>query len=291
MIGPVYFLHIEKTAGTSVHRFLTDGGGGPDRVTGQLFWDDITRGVSPVTAKTEIIVGHFTGLLPLWLRRWPIILTMLRDPIARSLSHINHMQRDVDYPLHERAVGLDVVEYCADPVLRRTISDYQARHLASLSFARALFRPTPEESVRWGTSVAFEQALSSLDPTDGLAETALSMLDTIDAVGVTERFDCSLALFSRTLGWEPRPPGLPLNPAHPSQRTVADLRPDELEVLRDLTRIDQMVYDTALARLDALCEPQQPDEPIPPLRRGIRWPRLGKVGSMSSSILRRGTRS
>ena len=254
MVDPVYFLHIEKTAGTSVHRFLTDGGGGPDYVTGQIFWDDLARGASPVTPRTRIIVGHFTGILPLWFRRWPIILTMVRDPIERSLSHINHMQRDVDYPLHERAVGLDVVEYCADPILRRTISDYQSRHLASLSFARALFRPTPEESVTWGMSVAVEQALYSLDPNEGLAEAALSMIDTIDAVGVTDRFDCSIAMFSKVLGWDPVPPGEPLNPAHPSQRTVADLRPDEIEVLRDLTRIDQLVYDRAVERLDAFCD-------------------------------------
>ena len=253
MMNRVYFLHIPKTAGTSVQRALSDGAGDPERTTPPLLWDDIVCGSGCSSSSTEIVTGHFAGLFPVWTHEWPLIVTVVREPIARSLSLINHVQRDAAHPLHARATGLDVVEFCDDPELRRLIRDHQSRQIASLALAHAVIGPLDDSSPRGTRSVGFEQALYSLDPSEGLEESALSMLETLNAVGVTEEFELSVALFARVLGMATTPGSIRLNPAHSSQRGVAELRPDELEVLHGLTKIDRVVHERAKERLHELC--------------------------------------
>src|SRR3954470_13611511 len=95
----VYFLHIPKTSGTSLHQSFLRAFG-PDATSPHLLFDDLVNGTYRISDRTRIVTGHFGGLLPLWLRRWPRIITLLRDPLARALSHINHVQRDKGHPLH-----------------------------------------------------------------------------------------------------------------------------------------------------------------------------------------------
>ena len=112
----VYFLHIPKTSGTSLHQsFLRVYG--PEAASPNLLWDDLVNGTYQLSERPRIITGHFGGFLPLWLKRWPRIVTMLRDPLARALSHINHVQRDQEHPLHPLSAGLTVGQYCEHPVL------------------------------------------------------------------------------------------------------------------------------------------------------------------------------
>lgn len=248
----VYFLHIPKTAGTSLHAFLARGIG-PGRVLPPLLWDHLTDGRVTVEEDTRLISGHFGGLFPLWRRRWPRIVTVLRDPIARALSHIHHVQRHDVHPLHPVAAGLSVGDYCRHPVLRSTVDNVQSRHLASLSFALALL-PREGEGRPWSaTQLAFEEALLALDSTAGLREAACRALDAIDVVGLAEEFNRSLRLFARALGYvgeilEPR-----LN-STPEGQKAARLSDGDLQALAQMTAIDSDVYRHARTRFTSQCD-------------------------------------
>jgi hypothetical protein len=241
----VYFLHIPKTAGMSLHEFLVKVGG-PDRVPPHMIWDDLLRGTAPITDRTWIVSAHFGGLFPLWLRRWPRIITILREPVSRALSHINHIQRAPGHLLHEASVGLSVEEYCAHPLLRRTVENFQARYLASLRFSEVLLPKGPLDALPQGAiSIGFEDALYSLDTTDGLLDTAVRSFELIEAVGLCEAFGASLRLYAKVLGWDGEVEEHRVNRAATGQKTVADLTPGERETLTRLNWIDIQVYKAA----------------------------------------------
>jgi len=161
----IYFLHIPKTSGTSLGELFLQVKG-PEAVSPPLLWDHLLNGFYRISEKTRIIQGHFGGLLPLWLQRWPRIVTILREPLARALSHINHVQRDPNHPWYAEAANLTVQQYCDHPVFQRSIDNFQARYLASLSFALALLPDSPQRPPAeplGNVEIAFDDALFSLD--------------------------------------------------------------------------------------------------------------------------------
>jgi hypothetical protein len=252
----VYFLHIPKTSGISLQHFLLQIGG-PENVSPSLLWDHLVTGTYQVSEQTRFLTGHFGGLLPLWLKRWPRILTMLREPLARAVSHINHIQREEQHPLHALAAGLSVLQYCEHPVLRRTIDNLQARYLASLSFSLALL-PKPGQQAggqAWGSvSVQFEEALSALDRETGLLDAALRALAAVDAFGLCEAHGASLRIFARLLGWEGEITEVSLNTAPPGQRSRTSLSATEIQTLADLNVVDTQLYQHALKLFLDTCQ-------------------------------------
>ena len=248
----VYFLHIPKAAGTSAHMFLTQAAA-ETGISHSLLWDHLNSGAVNVNGDTRLVGGHFGGFLPLWLKRWPRIVTIVRDPVARILSHIHHVQRHDAHPLHPIAAGLSVGEYCRHPALRNTVDNLQSRHLASLHFSLALL-PRPGEVRSLATSqLAFDNALLALDAGAGLCDAACRAIDVIDAVGLAEQFGRSLRLFAAVLGFagevaEPR-----LNTTPEKQKAGTRLTDGDWEALDELTGIDGEVYRHAQSRFRTLC--------------------------------------
>ncbi len=240
----IYFLHIPKTSGASFHGFLVDVFG-EDRVSPRiLIWDDF-QDFFDVSKNWKVWVGHFGGFLPFMLPSWPRIVTLLRDPISRTISHINHVQRDARHPLHAYAEHLAVPEYCRHPKLRHTVENYQSRFLASLSIARAILK-VEKNVVRAPSALAFETSLYALDRGGDLLESALATVSEIDMVGIAEWHQQTMQLFASKFNiTRSIPEAKRLNQAGNSQRRRETFSPREIAAIQEITEIDQLVYERA----------------------------------------------
>jgi tetratricopeptide (TPR) repeat protein len=240
----IYFLHIPKTSGASFHGFLMDVFGEAYVSPRILIWDDLPE-FSSVSKNWKVWVGHFGGFLPFMLPSWPRIVTLLRDPVRRTISHINHVRRDARHPFHFYAQHLTVPEYCRHPKLRRSVENYQARFLASLSIARAILK-VAKDVRRAASGLAFEDSLYALDRGGDLLESALASMCEIEMVGIAEWHQQTMRLFARKFDIA-RPVGEAnrLNKAGESQMRYQDLSAGDLAAIRSITEVDQLVYERA----------------------------------------------
>ena len=245
----VYFFHIPKTSGSSFIRFLMDAFG-ESKISPLTCWDDVLA-YSGVVADWNVWHGHFGGMLPLILPSWPRMVTILRDPIDRTLSHINHHRR-TPYKLLRCAKDMSVLEFCNHPKLRREIDNAQARYLASLSFAQMLLRSNRHNGTA-AAPVGFLEALFSLDSQHGLLDSATRAMSEMDMVGIAEAHHETERLFAHKFNVPAPAEAYHVNKAEQSQLKRADLSPEELECIQELTQIDRLVYDYARKRFENEC--------------------------------------
>lgn len=231
---PVYFLHIEKTAGSSVHRVLTaslpNG-----RVCPIRLWQDLEAVNAEDIRDFALYSGHLTGSFADFLGRRLRTITILRDPVQRSISHYAHCRRDSTSLYHKLAKRLSLHEFCLHPETRHLIDNYQTRFLAGADFAAP--RPWPKE-------VALPESPERLGE---MLTRARAVMRECIAVGITERLPDTLMLFSEILGlkWS----GVtPYENASYNRPEAVD--PETLAVIRELTACDEALYREAAAMLD-----------------------------------------
>lgn len=107
----IYLIHIQKTAGTSI-RVYFEKGFGPDK----CLWHDPKResenrgNLMNIAAsnpaffnKFKVIGGHVGfGKIPKSIMdKSPIFVSALRNPVARIVSHYEHIRKAGQHPLHD----------------------------------------------------------------------------------------------------------------------------------------------------------------------------------------------
>jgi hypothetical protein len=224
----IRFLHVPKTAGSSFARSLARVYGG-SRLRGNVFTfrGDLAgslaryRALGPARRAALVIV---TGHAPLVTGEPGIdalpTLTFLREPVAQLRSLCQHLSEGKSP--HVCAAGeLDV-----DALLDKAA-------------------PTANMQTRFLLGVG-SYALPERDPA-ALAHEALGVLERrLVAYGLTERFDESLMLFRRDLGWRSWPVYPRLNVRSATRRLRFE--PRHVERMREMSAIDTMLYEAARAR-------------------------------------------
>ena len=254
-----YFVHIPKTGGVSLGTLLEKS---------YLPWQKIR--INPPNLR-RVRVEHFgkfrfyhamhqgRTLFDMTGRSDLVCFTMLRDPVERTCSQIRYLQRMVremphtftaEYLAEVAPIVNASLEDCLDHAAFIAACDSQIRTLGIREDYSALFAGSPDAES--GRSVIRPYPLRPLmDTSDrsALLSNAISWIDTMEVVGLTERYEESVLMICDVLG-TPIPSALPRLNTNPHRNTPSSdyrrtLSPRVIAQIEDLTSFDRVAYNYA----------------------------------------------
>jgi hypothetical protein len=243
----IYFLHIPKTAGTSIHDMLVKNFG--EKVSPFRLWDHLRNVNTAVLDQYEIFSGHFGIAFLKLLSRPTTVFTFLRNPIDRTLSHFMHVKRDPGHPYYRYASGMALSEFLNDPITMPLIYNVQSRYLAfELTGLDCLRRISPDYLDRGNLSVAWENMSFGMSDSD-IRTQALAALDRLHFVGFVERFDRSMESLTKFL----HAPECHLSKANvsPNMDAIGEVTEATRKQILNLTQIDMELFELAKAKHSA----------------------------------------
>lgn len=236
---PILFLHMPKTAGTSVRKMLQASLGMnavypsdeelQRRPSGYYPSESEILESYPSLPRYFVLAGHF---LATFVEQLPIAhrtAVFLRDPVCRSLSTLAHFHR---------TSGVTPDQLLDDPIF----VEHHIRNFQTAVLGKKYGKIRDKVSSR-----TFDDALVNLD--------------SFDFVGLTERFAESCKLFDTVFGTVLQSVIVKENVLRPRGTELSDLIPRILP----LVELDQRLYEHATARFRM--EAAGAQSPATPLRR------------------------
>jgi Galactose-3-O-sulfotransferase len=215
------FLHIPKTAGSTVLRIL-EREYGQDAVLRAYEANEpaeVAAALADARHPVRVLAGHFPFGIDDALPAPASYMTFLRDPVDRVRSHYDFVRTQPEHYLHDAACSLKLPEY----VRRCGAAEPNNDQTRLLSGARA--------------DTAYP----------GMLPLAKSNVDRLGAIGLTEDFDASLILLRRAYRWR-RPYYARRNVRRPEHRNADTLSPDVRAVILAHNALDADLYEYARDR-------------------------------------------
>jgi len=223
------FLHIPKAAGSTLNQIIQRQYG-PEAAFSVYVGDEEIRGVVnqlPAERKRllRVLGGHMSFGLHELLPQPSTYMTILREPVDRLISFFYYVLRSPDNDHHHLVTSrqLTLKEYILSGMLP---DNGQTRRLAGID------QPSRRAPLN--------------DPpcsTDHLQIAKRNLQKYFAVVGLSERFDETLLLLKRTLGW--RTPFYVKTNVTRDRLSREDIPEDTLRVLREHTALDVELYEYA----------------------------------------------
>jgi hypothetical protein len=185
-----FFVHLQKTAGTTLRRRLRNQFGEAAIYPNESDGTDIPKLVLSIDYLQErllvrgdevrLISGHFPFCVTELLGGGFTTLTVLREPVDRTLSYLRHHRKQI------RADGHKTLEEIYDDPFR--FHGLAHNHMVKM------FSLTPEEMTAG--------MLTHVEFTQEHLERAKHNLARVDALGLQERFDEFCEELTRRFGWD-----------------------------------------------------------------------------------------
>lgn len=174
----VLFLHLPKTAGTTLHRVIARQYRSSEDV---FIINPHTFMAQPaeVRHRARIVRGHFWFGLHRYVAQPYTYITVLRDPIKRVLSLYNHASWDSQHNMHPQAKQHTLAQLLEKGIHKEALDNSQLRMLSGVW-----------DAVPFGACTAehLEQAKTNLQ-------------NQFSVVGTMEQFDETLLLMQENFNW------------------------------------------------------------------------------------------
>jgi len=193
----------------------------------------------------KLIRGHFGYNIKPIISRKPIFLTVLRDPIKRTISQIEHIRRDPrgnnwvkkNFLPQNKTFDQILQNDEKNRVFRNTQTRYLGLDCDVIKFTRSQSSKTKDD-FRFDESLPlFENEM----PREKMLENAMRRLDKFEFVGISEKFQESMFLLYYTFGWMPINRSWKLN-VSPVKKTKKDFTQKSIHILNDLNKLDTSLY-------------------------------------------------
>lgn len=236
---PLYYLHIPKTAGTSLINFLDSQFDPSEICPAQLLPNLFGIGRSDLS-QYRLFRGHLWHGLDSYLGRSLTYLTMLRDPVQRVVSWYSHVKREPAAYRHDRVVNENwsLLDFVRDEETNWDTINAQTLFLAvDLDYEQLARDP-----VGYGQGVVKKYAERGNDR--ALLKLAKARLEKFAFVGLSERMQDSLRLMCHTLGFYPVFQEQRLNVAT-NRPPDSELTSETVAAIKEITELDRELYDWA----------------------------------------------
>lgn len=230
----VVFLHIPKTAGSSVNAHFKHHLG--STWSGGAVGLNTAAGITPAALerarRARYVFGHFGWRTLEAVRGNAFAFTVLRDPAARIVSlyrfaRMRNLATDSGFePLMNAARSTGFAEFCRseDPLVRLFIDNAQARTLAAGYL--------PEEC--------------GIEDAGTMLPAAQAHLQSLDFVALTESLDMDFPALAKRAQLPPPRAGLHRNASGAAEPSTVSLQ-EARAILGDRIAVDQALYDFARA--------------------------------------------
>jgi hypothetical protein len=238
-----FFLHVMKTAGGTLRQQIlanfereqvypwerVDA----DMLTANTSLDYLTSLPASRRARIRAFTGHFPFMAVELLGRDLTTITILRDPVERTLSYLSQRRRNDDV---RRGLSLEEI-YEDASLFHSLIRDHQAK----------LFALTVNDRPNSFGHV--------LDVDAARLEIAKRNLERVDVLGTQDRFDDLLSELERRFGWRCGPivnqnvgPRAPEDVPVSFRRRIAEDNPADMEFFEHAVRLCEQRRHAATAR-------------------------------------------
>jgi galactose-3-O-sulfotransferase len=240
----VIFMHLSKTAGTTLRQIiLAQYGSDAVRHVDGCSPSEPAEHVRRLPASERDGIRAFVGHMAFGLHRVlsgpSTYVTLVRDPVERLISHYHYSLSDVTAPLHGEVVSKGM-----------TLKDYVERSEAAWEFNDGQTRLLGCDMLRWPCASS----------TDLLERAKRNIEERFAVVGTTERFDESVLLMRRALGWD-WPLYRSAKVAHDRPRKE-DVTDDALRAIVARNELDAELHRYVTERFDRVIAESESELPL-----------------------------
>lgn len=240
---PIIFIHVPKTAGTTINHILKN------QYKKRFYVDAFNFDESCEAFKNfskeerdsfQLIQGHSALKLARFVDN-PVLITFLRDPVDLVLSDYYYIKRATWNGFHSEVKKMNTLMEFVEFVKEKGYDNLQTRHLSLDS----LTDPEREKPKRGEIDQLFEMAKWNLNR--------------IDFVFTTDQFDAAVVTLMKRLNWNKMPLYTKKNRTE-NRLSVSELDESTRASIEKLNQFDVRLYNLAKERNDYVKEAEKVEE-------------------------------